>query len=403
VSQPKTLEVSLHGRRVGYLTNLVDDATVFAFDPAYVEDPERPTLGLAFLNDDGSVNADAFHKVQRLAPPYFSNLLPEGSLRKIIARRLGVSEERDFPLLTELGGDLPGAVMLGSTEPVAPPPGEALTFSLPGVQLKMSALLGENDGLTIPARGEGGDWIVKMSAGRYPGLVENEFSMLRFAAAVGITVPKIRLVETSQIAGLPAEFASHSPAFAIARFDRTPDGGRVHTEDFNQVFGQFPHDKYEHKTYGDVARTVYRFAGQEDAYDLVRRILFAIAIGNSDAHLKNWSLIYPNGRDPRLAPAYDYLSTLTYDVDHKIGLSFGETKNPDGMDDDRLRRFARSADMPLKIVNHAVRDIASAMSAEVNLLRDLPLFEDQRMALERNIIQLVRDVSPIQIQSPALG
>lgn len=38
-----------------------------------------------------------------------------------------------------------------------------------------------------------------------------------------------------------------------------------------------------------------------------------IAIGNADAHLKNWSMIYPDGRTPELAPAYDLLSVTVYE------------------------------------------------------------------------------------------
>lgn len=38
-----------------------------------------------------------------------------------------------------------------------------------------------------------------------------------------------------------------------------------------------------------------------------------IAIGNADAHLKNWSMIYPDGHTPELAPAYDLVSVTVYE------------------------------------------------------------------------------------------
>ena len=38
----------------------------------------------------------------------------------------------------------------------------------------------------------------------------------------------------------------------------------------------------------------------------------AIAPGNADAHHKNWSLIYPDGRRPRLAPANDQVSIVAW-------------------------------------------------------------------------------------------
>ena len=43
-----------------------------------------------------------------------------------------------------------------------------------------------------------------------------------------------------------------------------------------------------------------------------RRLVFSVLIGNGDMHLKNWSLLYPDGRKPVLSPAYDFVSTLPY-------------------------------------------------------------------------------------------
>lgn len=46
------------------------------------------------------------------ARPFFANLLPESELRKVIARRLGLSEGNDFALLEAIGGECAGAVTL---------------------------------------------------------------------------------------------------------------------------------------------------------------------------------------------------------------------------------------------------------------------------------------------------
>ncbi|GGK46140.1 hypothetical protein [Salinarimonas ramus] len=52
MSEADVLEVLLHGARVGTLTRLPGDRTLLAFDRAYVEDPERPTLGLGGVPRD---------------------------------------------------------------------------------------------------------------------------------------------------------------------------------------------------------------------------------------------------------------------------------------------------------------------------------------------------------------
>ena len=70
-----------------------------------------------------------------------------------------------------------------------------LRFSLAGVQLKFSAMGDARGGLTIPARGVGGDWIVKLPSLQFPGVPENEFSMMTLARAVGISVPVVKLCQ----------------------------------------------------------------------------------------------------------------------------------------------------------------------------------------------------------------
>ncbi|HKU66253.1 MAG TPA: HipA N-terminal domain-containing protein, partial [Candidatus Baltobacteraceae bacterium] len=221
----KTLEVRLGDMHVGYLTNLDDDRTFFAFSDDYREMENRPVLTQGLLTDTGELVIEE-RAVNRLAPPYFSNLLPEGGMRTLIARLLDVSADRDFPLLEHLGDDhLIGAVRLlpAQSVPREPTNPEVLALALPGVQMKLSAVLTEDDALTIPVRGQGGEWIVKVASGKIPGLVENEYSMLKFAAMCGIEVPAIRLLDVSSVHGIPPTFDAQGKALAIRRFDRDGD------------------------------------------------------------------------------------------------------------------------------------------------------------------------------------
>jgi serine/threonine-protein kinase HipA len=59
----------------------------------------------------------------------------------------------------------------------------------------------------------------------------------------------------------------------------------------------------------------------EAVQEFVRRIVFSAAIGNTDMHLKNWTLLYPDGRTPKLSPAYDLVSTIAYIDDFTMALS----------------------------------------------------------------------------------
>ncbi|MYJ68493.1 MAG: type II toxin-antitoxin system HipA family toxin, partial [Gemmatimonadetes bacterium] len=105
------LDVRLHGGPVGTLTRLGRERIVFGFDSGYLDDAERPTLSLSFRDAFGRVATDvAPTRVE--APPFFSNLLPEGSLREYLARSAGIDPKSEFALLGALGEDLPGALSI---------------------------------------------------------------------------------------------------------------------------------------------------------------------------------------------------------------------------------------------------------------------------------------------------
>jgi serine/threonine-protein kinase HipA len=330
------LEVLLKGSRVGVLrltnTSPSADRIEFALDNAYLNQVVRPVLGQTFEDDPGPQTSTM------RAPPWFSNLLPEGPLRQLIANQRNVSPEREFFLLEHLGDDLPGAVALRANEPLDPPEplvgGAAepntehqLKFSLAGVQLKFS-MLREGKGLTFPSRGVGGDWIVKFPGTRFEAVVENEVSMMTWARASGITTADFELVSTKDLRNLPDMVqAMDGNVFATRRYDRD-ETGRVHQEDFAQVLGVYPADKYTRANTETVANLYLKLAGLDALTEFVRRMVFIIASGNEDAHLKNWSLLYPgSGTQATIAPAYDFVSTIQYDgLQRGLGLNLARNK-----------------------------------------------------------------------------
>ena len=212
-----TLAVQLQGRQIGIINRLGGDRHIFSFEQEYIDNPNRPTLSLSFKGQSGGL-VTASRPVGRRVPPFFSKLLPEGHLRTYLAEQAGVKAEREFFLLAALGADLSGAVtvvpLTSGGHPVEPQKDadrasvdrlddEVLRFSLAGIQLKFSAVLESSGGLTIPAHGVGGSWIVKLPSTQFENVPENEYVMLELARAVGITVPNVRLVSVSDIHGLP--------------------------------------------------------------------------------------------------------------------------------------------------------------------------------------------------------
>src|ERR1700682_135193 len=216
---PTILEVRLHGRPIGSLTRIPGDTTAFYFSTDYADDAQRATLSLGFMDSYGRLRRPK-ESSKGEVPPFFANLLPEGDLRRYVAHRAGISHADEFGLLWVTGDDLPGAVTvhdpLGRPLPpsnaggpaIEPPAKDLLRFSLAGVQLKFSAIDNAYGGLAIPAQGRDGHAIVKLPSRHLAGVPENEFAMLRYASAVGIEVPPIRLVALDRIESLPDEASS---------------------------------------------------------------------------------------------------------------------------------------------------------------------------------------------------
>lgn len=363
------LDVGLHGTRIGTLTLLPGDQTLFAFGQDYVDDPERPTLSLSFKDILGGLITDV-RPVRSRVPPFFSNLLPEGALREYLAKKAGVSPKREFFLLWMLGRDLPGAITITPNDREAWPPetdqevetgqlsrDTILRFSLAGVQLKFSAVMEATGGLTIPAEGVGGSWIIKLPSMKFEGVPENEFAMMGLARAIGIDVPDVQLIPLDQIAGLPDDVARmEGNALAVKRFDRTDDGRAVHSEDFAQVFGLYPEKKYGQASYRNIAEVLWAETGADGVAEFIRRLVFSVLIGNADMHLKNWSLVYPDGRQAVLSPGYDFVSTIAYLSDTKMALTLGRSKAMTELSLDQLSYLAAKARLPQKLVLDASRE-----------------------------------------------
>ena len=397
MSNVSVLNVNLYGEPIGTLTNLGGDRTIFAFTDEYIENPDRPTLGLAFKDEFGELYTD-FRPYQKRVMPFFSNLLPEGHLRKYLAEQAGVNPEREFYLLWALGHDLPGAITITPADGEAWPPDaadgaddhgddqreNALRFSLAGVQLKFSAVMAASGGLTIPASGVGGSWIVKLPSREFSGVPENEFSMMKLAGLIGMNVPAIDLVSIDAIKNLPEgidKIGNH--AFVIERFDRLSDGSRVHIEDFAQVYGLYPEDKYGNGTFRNIAQVIAAEGNDADIIEYVRRLTFNMLIGNADMHMKNWSLIYPDRRYVSLAPAYDFVATVPYIPGDATNMKISRAKVFSAFSVDELEHLAVKASIPRKMAIDAAQETVQAFREHWGTeAANLPMSDEVRSAVE---------------------
>ena len=393
------LEVLLYGEAIGTLTLVPGDRSLFAFNEDYIADEERPVLSLGFKDSLGQLITE-FRPYGPRVMPFFSNLLPEGRMRDYLAERAGVNPEREFFLLWALGSDLPGAITIRPVDGDELPPvagndvnhdddrGEkVLRFSLAGVQLKFSAVIESKKGLTIPARGVGGSWIIKLPSREYEGVPENEYSMMTLARQIGMDVPAIDLVDVSSIQNLPPEIETlEGKAFIIERFDRLDDGSAVHIEDFGQIFGLYPRDKYKNANYANIGAVVAAESSHDDIAEFIRRLTFNTLIGNADMHVKNWSMRYLDRRNAVLAPAYDFVATIAFLPDEAAALNFSRQKRFDEFTEDELAHLANRAAMPESLVLDAAKETVELFHQYWNSEKaNLPLRTEVIDAVEAHV------------------
>lgn len=323
-------------RAIGFLSQYGDILRV-SFDPAYVEDAQRPLLSLTYLGANetdtrailGAARDVRLVRTDGRWPTYFENLLPEGHNRERLALERHCSPEDEFELLAAAGHDLMGGI---EVEPVPLREGVPDTVrlwhtalgldvlepgfvedpvedaaALPGVVTKFSAVQ-KGRRYVVKRHGEAGAFILKLPTVRHPDLVANEFTGYRLCGALGLDCAQVRVISRHD-AELPEEIP-FDEILAVTRFDRGPDGLRIHMEEFAQALRYSPRHKYGKSLeadYGAMLRVLDRLSSRpvRDVQEFIGRFVAFILLGNTDAHLKNWALLYPDGRTPQLAPVYD--------------------------------------------------------------------------------------------------
>lgn len=395
----EALSLTLHGQRVGIMTHYAGGKNILVFDPAFAAMAAKPTLTLS-----QKISPHYFQQPRMTSqriPPVLSNLLPEGALRMWMSQSLKVHVENEFPLLAAVGENLPGAL-------VARPllageiPGWALSlrdriepvqidinaahqkFSLAGVQMKFSA--SRQDGrMNIASDRPGEEWIIKTPSTVHRQVPANEYTVMKLAESIGVNIPEVELLPLEKLSGLPdIPLPDEKLAYAIRRFDRSPQG-RIHSEDFAQIFELYAHEKYSKRNFEQIAAALYRYGseGLADIQQMARRLLANILLANGDAHLKNWTLTYPDQHSARLAPAYDILATLPYvKGETDLALNMGKEKNWYAMTIEHFQLWAERVGVPWPAVRVHLLDARDrAREHWPAMLSALPMAEEHKRVL----------------------
>jgi len=173
-----------------------------------------------------------------------------------------------------------------------------------GVQAKVSLSLYRKEDKNLTKKltivGLYGDYILKPPSEHYDQLPELESATMHMAAVCGLQVVPHSLVYLQD----------GTLCYITKRVDRTRKG-KLHMEDMCQLSERLTEDKYK-GSHEQVARLLMKYSQAPllDVTSFYELVLFSFFTGNSDMHLKNFSLLEKEGSGMSLSPAYDLVPTV---------------------------------------------------------------------------------------------
>ena len=363
------IEINGEQVKVGEITGTSDNA-VFSYAKEYMDKYRPISVSLPFEVE--KFNADQTRY-------FFEGLLLEGFTRKSVADNLRVDEKDYLTLISKLGIDCIGAIRLIEEGSTVENPGYKLLkddeiktlasegaraaagilvrthLSLTGASGKVGLYYDEpSDKWYLPVGNAPGTHIIKQSHVRLDNIVLNEQLCMLCAKNLGLDVPESFIVNTK-------DYHDENILFATKRYDRFTDTNskilnkksvpyRCHQEDFAQALGIPSSEKYEtiKKNYiGRIFELIRGYSSDPitDQIKLWQYIIFNYLIGNTDAHLKNYSLLYSKDmKTIRLAPLYDVVCTQVYQESTSfLSMYIGEKNEINDIKEDDIRSSAKEA------------------------------------------------------------
>lgn len=405
------LDVYLRNRLAGRLDRIGDGSLSFCYDAGYLASPDA-----VVLSNTLPLSGEPYG--ERDIAAFFSNLLPDEGVRRRIAEILHLTPEDTFGLLRVIGGDCAGAVsfqMPGNrpTEPTKPrfraltdsesasllrdlanrPLGIDGSFrgiSGAGAQDKLIACVVEGK-ILLPLDGTPSTHIIKPDLVRFPQSVFNEWFCMKLSAACGFDTAASDIVEFGG-----------EPYYVTVRYDRQTEDGvvtRLHQEDFCQLLKCRPEIKYQDQggpSLVDCSRLIREMRlPVVDLLSFIDRVVFNFIVGNGDAHGKNFSVLY-HGRQPRLAPVYDVLSTTVYPtIAKRMAMKFDGKYEFRWISAAKIARTFARAGIGEKVVVDSIARISSSVKSRLPLLLDKaaaehpsPIYHDIAQGIHRRLRQL---------------
>ena len=404
MSAREKLEVYLNGARIGALLP-ARSGMRFQYDESVCDSK----MGSPLLSTALPVQADPFDSL--ITHIWFSGLLPEDARLEEISRYFGVGESDYDLLLREIGWECAGAVAVYpegrgslldsraceprwielpdlikrlSSLPAYPfDDASSLRVSLSGFQEKMCVVMSRDLGMEdayarvgkvgLPVDGSPTTHILKPQPARFPGMIKGEAWAMTAASFA---------TETARVALLEAEAAPST--LIVERYDRAHRDGalvRIHQEDCAQALGIEPKRKYctvsspkkSDPTFAKIAELLKRYAidPELEMACLLRQMVVNVALGNVDAHAKNYALLHPSEATVKMAPLYDVVPAreITPQV-LNMGLRIGNQIKLDSVSRDEVIQEARSWGLAMRIAEAVVSEALDALRLGIERAND---------------------------------
>ena len=253
------------------------------------------------------------------------------------------------------------------------------SLAITGVQKKISLDLGKAEGkrkrLTIV--GLWGRYILKPPEKEYPEMPELEDLTMHLAKIAGIKTAEHGLIR----------FNSGELAYITKRFDRTGNE-KIAVEDFCQLTENLTEHKYDGGSMEKIGKAITTYS-DFTGLDLIKFFnitVFSFLTGNSDMHLKNFSLITEPENQIRFSPAYDLLPTkllLPADKEEMALPLNGKKKNLKIND---FITFGKTIGIDIKVINYELETFNSKLK-EMLLFIEKGFLKPQSIDKYQNLIK----------------
>ncbi len=253
-------------------------------------------------------------------------------------------------------------------------------LTVPGVQKKISLNLSSSSTtapkLTLVNYPTG--YILKPQVKEFEHLPESEQLIMSMADISGISTVPHALIKNGK------DFL-----YITKRIDRAFNKNgvkKIAMEDFCQLDNRITADKYK-GSYERCAKIIDKYSSQPglDLSELFIRLLFCYIVGNSDMHLKNFSLIENKNGLYQFSPAYDLLpvNVVMPEDKEEMGLALNGKKTKIRKKD--FYAFAETCEISKKSADKMIKKVVSLKSKYIKMCNESLLSDSQKEKLTKLI------------------